>query len=235
MYKNKKILGIIPARGGSKGILKKNIKLINNKPLIAWTIEESKKSKYLDKVIVSTDDMEIRKISKEFGAEVPFIRPKELALDNTRSEDAVIHAINELFSINSVKYDYIMLLQPTSPLRRTFHIDNAIIKLIDSGKFESLISITKLEHPIFWTRRNKNDHLVRVLDYNKDDKYRRQDFEKLYRLNGAIYLINTELFLKEKKFELKNTMSFIMKNKYSIDIDEESDLKLAEYYMKNII
>jgi len=138
MYKDKKILALIPARGGSKGLPRKNIKPLLGKPLIAWTIEQSLASKYLDKVVVSTEDKEIAEISKKYGAEVPFIRPKELAKDDTPSIDVVLHAID--FLEKKELFNIIVLLQPTSPLRTISDIDNSI-EFLFSKNAQAIISV----------------------------------------------------------------------------------------------
>ena len=127
MYKGENIFGLISARGGSKGLPRKNIKLLSGKPLIAWTIEQALASKYLDRVLVSTDDKKIAEISKKYGAEVPFMRPKELAEDNAKGIEVVLHAIDWLNENDKQKqYDLIMLLQPTSTLRIIGYINKAI-------------------------------------------------------------------------------------------------------------
>ncbi|CEO88250.1 acylneuraminate cytidylyltransferase family protein [Syntrophaceticus schinkii] len=128
MYKGKKILGLIPARGGSKGLPGKNIKPLCGKPLIAWAIEQGLASKYLDKVIVSTDDEEIAKVSRSFGAEVPFMRPGELATDAAKTIDVVVHALEFLKQRGGLEFDYLALLEPTSPLRKNGDIDKSIAR-----------------------------------------------------------------------------------------------------------
>lgn len=233
MYEGKSILAIIPARGGSKGIPRKNIKTLDGKPLIAWSIEAGKKSKYIDRIIVSTEDKEIRDISLVYGAEVPFLRPKELAQDNTSSVDTIVDVIMKLKDIEKLEYDFILLLQPTSPLRNEKHIDESIDLLISNlDKYNALISVTELEHPVYWNRNiDDSQRLRNFMEYDKNKNYRRQDFMKTYRLNGAIYLIKTDAFLNYKNFETKDTLAYIMNRKSSIDIDCIDDLELAEYYM----
>lgn len=144
MYGNKKILAIIPARGGSKGVPRKNIRALCGKPLIAWTIEEMKKSKYIDHSIVSTEDDEIKKVAESFGGNVPFMRPQELARDDTPGIEPVLHAIDKL-----PDYDYVILLQVTSPLRTVEDIDGAI-ELCINRQAKSCVSITETEHSPYW-------------------------------------------------------------------------------------
>jgi CMP-N,N'-diacetyllegionaminic acid synthase len=149
MYKGKKILGLIPARGGSKGLPGKNIRPLLGKPLIAWTIQEAMASLYLDKIVVNTDDDKIAQVAREWGAEVPFMRPIELAGDDTRVIDVVLHAL-DWFDDKRECYEYMALLEPTSPLRRKRDIDEAIVKLIEREEHaDSIISLGKiaLEHP----------------------------------------------------------------------------------------
>lgn len=229
MYKNKKILAIIPARSGSKGIKNKNIIDLNGKPLISYTIEEAKKSKYIDKIVVSTDGEEIANISKKYGAEVPFLRPEELATDKSKSIDAVLHCIHELEK-NKQFFDYCILLQPTQPFRKTSDIDEAILSIIESGE-ESLASVCEVnEHPILM-RRIRNNILCSILDCNST--VRRQDFEKIYRVNGAIYINKINENLNKETSLNDNKMPYIMSGKNSVDIDTIDDLKLAEIYLVN--
>lgn len=143
MYKDKKTLAIIPARGGSKGIPYKNIMNINGKPLIAYSIEAAKQSKYIDYILVSTDDDKIKEVSLQYGASVPFLRPEEISNDTAKSIDVVIHGINYLKE-SGEEFDYVVLLQPTSPLRTSQDIDEAIEILIKNEK-ESLVSVCEVE------------------------------------------------------------------------------------------
>ena len=237
MYKGKSILAIIPARGGSKGIPRKNIKNMAGKPLIAWSIEAGRRSMYIDRIIVSTEDVEIKAIALKYGAEVPFLRSYELAQDNTPGVDPVLYTVKKLINDEKNRYDYIILLQPTSPLRNEKHIDEAIDTLLSNNnikKFNSLISVTELEHPVYWNRLvGDNNKLKDYLKYDKSKNFRRQHFNKVYRLNGAIYLIETDALLKYMNFETDNTMAFKMDKKSTIDIDCLDDFELAEYYIKN--
>lgn len=235
MYNGKSILAIIPARGGSKGIPRKNIKDMAGKPLIAWSIEAGRRSKYIDRIIVSTEDKEIRDIALKYGADVPFLRPYELAQDDTPGVDPILYTVKKLMTDEKNKYEYIILLQPTSPLRNEKHIDEAVETLLrNSNYFNSLISVTELEHPVFWNRIvEENNKLRDYLKYDKCKNFRRQDFDKVYRLNGAIYLIETDALLKYMNFETDNTMAYIMDKKSTIDIDCLDDFELAEYFIKN--
>jgi len=224
-----KILAIIPARGGSKGVKDKNIRILNGKPLIAWTIEEAKKSKCIDRLIVTTDDDRIAKIAREYGADVPFKRPAELATDTTPGIEPVLHAIKHLKAYDHYDSDYVMLLQCTSPLRNVRHIDEAIDLLLKSDA-DSLASVTKLEHPPHWNKViDENGFLQDFIEYNSHKKARRQDFEDVYRLNGAIYISNTNLVMSEKNLLVGDIFPFIMDGRESVDIDEEFNFQLAEF------
>jgi len=222
MYKNKTFLAIIPARGGSKRLPKKNILELNNKPLIAYTIEAGLQSKYIDKVIVSSDDDEILNISRKFGADI-IKRPKELASDIATTFDAIKHTIK-----NTNKYDYIVLLQPTSPLRNLHHIDESI-ELLESKNADAIVSVSEVQHSPLWT--NTIDDTLVMNNFLSDEiiNKRSQDLETFYRLNGAIYICKTNKLLQEESFFLKkNIFAYKMNKESSIDIDEELDFKLAK-------
>ncbi|WP_461206465.1 acylneuraminate cytidylyltransferase family protein [Clostridium sp. DL1XJH146] len=232
MYNSKKILAIIPARGGSKGILDKNIKELDGKPLINYTIEAAKRSKYIDKTIVSTDSENIKKIAVEALAEVPFIRPASLSDDNAKSIDVVIHTI-EFLEENGENFDLVILLQPTSPLRDEKDIDQALENMILS-KENSLVSICEVsENPILMRRTEENK--LKPILHSDLTNLRRQNLPKFYIFNGAIYINTVDMLKKEKIFVNDNTMPFIMEKEKSIDIDDIIDFKLAELLMKEEI
>ncbi|CAH2211896.1 acylneuraminate cytidylyltransferase family protein [Tepidibacter aestuarii] len=231
----KKILAIIPARGGSKGVPRKNIKHLYGKHLIGWTIEAAKKSKYIDRLIVSTEDKEIAEVSKKYGCEIPFLRPKELAKDDTSGIDPVIHAVNCMKNDYGYNPDYVMLLQCTSPLRNEKQIDESIELILENENSESLISITEVEHNPYWNKKiDKNGFLKDFIEYDKSKFVRRQDFKKIYRLNGAIYIAKTDLLIRQKSFDTKFTIPYIMDKKSSIDIDTIEDFELAEFYISKL-
>ena len=217
MYTNKKFLAIIPARGGSKRLPRKNVLDLCGKPLIAYTIEAALKSKYIDKVIVSSDDEEILNISSNFGADI-IKRPIDLANDTATTFDTIKHTID-----NFEKYDYIVLLQPTSPLRNEKHIDEAI-QLLEEKNADSIISVCEMDHSPLWSNTLPKDG--NMSNFLKDEilNKRSQDLEKYYRLNGAIYICKTSKLLEEKSFILKKKIfAYIMDRKNSIDIDEKVD------------
>lgn len=225
------ILAIIPARGGSKGVPKKNIKPLNGVPLIGYTIQEAKKTKYINRVIVSTDDEEIAEISKKYGAEIPYLRPKELAEDKSPTIDSIIHMLNWLKEHENYNPDYVCLLQCTSPLRDSEDIDGTIEKAM-SEAVDGAISVCLAEVNPYWTNIFHGEKLKYFLEEGKKIT-RRQDLPNIYRINGAIYLIKTEILLKDKTFETDNVTGFVMSNEKSIDIDTELDFKFAEILMKN--
>ena len=225
MYKHKSILGVIPARGGSKGIPRKNIININGKPLIQYTIEAAKGSKYLDRIVVSTENAEIANVAIKCGAEVPFLRPKELAEDETKTIDVLLDVVKKLNNLGD-KYDYLLLLQPTQPLRKSFHIDEAIEKIIDEN-VESLISVSEVrEHPILMKYIGENSEVKNLLGCSSD--VRRQDFQKIYKVNGAIYINKLNDNFNKGTSLNDNKLAYIMDKKYDLDIDEPEDLELLK-------
>ena len=232
MYKNKTFLAIIPARGGSKRLPRKNILDLAGKPLIAWTIEAALKSKYIDRVVVSTDDDEIADISKKYGADVPFMRPAELATDESTSVGVVLHALDVLKE-NNDNYNYIILLQPTSPLRSAEDIDKAI-ELLKVSKIDAVISVCKTEHSPLWSNTiPDNGDLSNFLDDTILNK-RSQDLDQYYRLNGAIYLCNIQSLMKQNTFFLnKKVQSFVMERGVSIDIDDDIDFQFTQFMVNN--
>ncbi|MCB2308250.1 acylneuraminate cytidylyltransferase family protein [Clostridium estertheticum] len=232
MYKNKKFLVIIPARGGSKSIPNKNIMSICGKPLIAYTIDAGKKSKYIDEIIVSTDSDVIKVIAEQYGAKVPFLRPEELSNDTSKSIDVVIHAIN-FYKKNDVSYDYVILLQPTSPLRTFEHLDNAIEKLIESNS-TSLVSVCEADENPVLMRRIENEKLKEVISF-EGTNLRRQDLPTFYKFNGALYINSNDMLINKRKFVDENTVPYVMDKESSIDIDTMLDARLVELIIKESI
>lgn len=233
MYKGRTILGLIPARGGSKGFPRKNIGQLLGKPLIAWVIEGALASKYLDRLIVSTDDDEIVEISKKYGAEVPFMRPKELATDEAIRIDVVSHTINWIQKNNKF-YDLLMLLQPTSPLRTSEDIDRAI-ELLFSKKAKAVVSVCEAEHHPYWSNTLPKNGCMENFIKPEIMSKNRQQLPLFYRLNGAIYLAYCDYIENQRSFFGKETFAYIMPQGKSIDIDNEVDFKLAEILMKKYI
>jgi CMP-N,N'-diacetyllegionaminic acid synthase len=227
MYQNKTFLAIIPARGGSKRLPKKNVLDLAGKPLIAWSIEAGIKSKYIDKLVVTSDSDEIIKTAQEFGIDT-IKRPNQLASDTAKSVDVVKHVID-----NVEKYDYIVLLQPTSPLRNRVHIDESIESMV-SKKLDSIISVCETSHSPLWCNTLSDDgSMDNFLDKSVLNK-RSQDLKIFYRINGAIYICKTSLFERENTFFLdKNSGSYIMDIENSVDVDVKYDLIMAEILLTN--
>lgn len=223
-----KILAIIPARGGSKTIPRKNIKLLNGKPLIYYTIKESIKSKYLGRIIVSTEDKEISEISKKYGAEV-IERPEELAKDETPTIDVIFHVL-QVVKAENFEPGLVVLLQPTSPLRNAQDIDNAI-ELFLKNDCESVVSVCEVEHSPYWSFEIENRYLKPIFG-GKYLNMRRQDLPKVYTPNGAIYVSTPEILRKYKSFYCSKTIPYIMPPERSVDIDNEIDFMLAELLMR---
>ena len=219
---NKTFLAIIPARGGSKRLPRKNILDLCGKPLISWSIEAALKSKYISKVVVSSDDEEILNISSNFGADI-IKRPYELANDTATTFDTVKHTID-----NFENYDYIVLLQPTSPLRNEKHIDEAI-ELLEEKQADAIVSVCEMDHSPLWSNTLPKDGNMNNFLRDEVLNKRSQDLEKYYRVNGAVYICKTDKLLENKSFFLKdNIFAYIMDRKSSIDIDEEIDFLFAE-------
>ena len=225
MFNNKKILAVITARAGSKRLPNKNILDLAGKPLIAWTIDEAKKSKYIDKLIVSTDSEKIAEICKQYGAEVPFMRPDELASDTANSISVLKHSI-EFFKN---EFDYVLLLQPTSPLRTVKDIDKAIENLNNNVK--AVVSVCETEHSPLWSNTLPDD--LNMANFIKPEikNKRSQDLPKYYRLNGAIYISEIDYFYQNNGFIGQLTKAYIMNQLNSIDIDTEIDFKLCEVFI----
>jgi len=233
-HKNK-ILGLILARGNSKGIKEKNIAKLCGKPLIAWTIKSALKSKMLTDIVLSTDSVKIAKIGKKFGAQVPFLRPSKYSKDNTPSIDAIEHAIKWLRK-EGKNYNFIVLLEPTSPLRDHFDIDQALRKMFSKGA-ESLVSVSKTKsfNPAYLYKKSRNEKIKPLKFYNKFSKknIRRQDLEPVYLLGGIIYISKISTLLKKRTFCHRNTLVYEIPKWKSFEIDDSLDLMLTSTIMQN--
>jgi N-acylneuraminate cytidylyltransferase/CMP-N,N'-diacetyllegionaminic acid synthase len=227
-----KVIAIIPARGGSKGLLRKNIKLLGNIPLIGYSIMEALKSKYINRVLVSTEDSEIAEISKQFGAEVPFMRPTELAEDMTSSMDVIIHMIEELKKREDYYAEIVTLLEPTSPFRKAEHIDETIRKLIEQ-KPDSVVTVCAVERkPSNIVKVTHNDQIIKYIEKPTIEYSRRQDWAHLKRINSAVYATWTDFILEHKKLIGDRCLMVEMNDIESINIDSIIDFKLAELVLK---
>ena len=235
MINGKSVLAIIPARGGSKGLPRKNILQLVGKPLIAWTIDAAQKSKYIDKCILSTDNKEIASIAQSYNCEVPFMRPKELSCDETPSFSVVAHTV-EFFKKNNLHYDYLILLEPTSPLRDANDIDCALENLVSNRAIaDSIVGVSKIEstHPVFDVRIN-NAGLIEPYIGKKFEVFRRQEIKPLYFKEGSLYISDTEILLNIKNFYHERTLPYIVPRWKSLEIDEMVDLLTAETIINNL-
>lgn len=223
------MLAIIPARGGSKGLPGKNIRKLNDKPLIAHTIEQALNSKNISKVIVSTDDDEIAKIALQYGAEIPFIRPEHLASDIALAIDNYIYTIERLQKENKTKINEFIVLQPTSPLRTSEDIDNAI-NLFYEKDADSVISYTEEHHPITWHKQINDD--LSFTNIFEDKLQNRQEIKTTYYPNGAIFIFKFNLVL-QKKYYSEKSYAYIMPRNRSVDIDTIDDFKYIEFLIQN--
>lgn len=227
------MLAIIPARGGSKGIPHKNIKMLAGKPLIYYTIKAARESKFIDKIIVSTDSTEISYVAKSFGAEIPFLRPNELAEDTSKAIDAYLYTVEKLNKEFGESIEDFVVLLPTAPLRTAKDIDNAI-EIFYERKAETVISVAEAEHPPTWYKKINTGGVLE--DYFKfsDNSLNRQEAEKTYLPNGAIYIFNYKSLKNNYNYYNEKTFPYIMTKENSVDIDTELDFQLAELLINKI-
>ena len=222
-------LAIIPARSGSKGLKDKNIKLLDGKPLIAYSIEAAKKSGIYSHIFVSTDSVRYGEIAMQYGAEVPFYRSKENSTDKASSWDVVKEALRRYQNIG-IEFDTFTLLQPTSPLRKYEDIQKAY-KLFSDRKAIAVVSVCEMEHSPLWSNTlPENDSLYRFLHI--DNNIQRQELKTFYRINGAIYMADVTEFLKDTNLYREDCYAYRMPVVRSIDIDSELDFKIAEAVLK---
>jgi CMP-N-acetylneuraminic acid synthetase len=223
---NRRFLAIIPARQGSKRLPGKNKLLLGGKPLICWSIEAAKESHYIDEIIISSDDKKILQIAQQNGVK-SLKRPKELASDSATTFDVIKHVLEHITG-----YDYVVLLQPTSPLRDATDIDKAIEFLIEKSA-DAVISVCTMEHSPLWSNTLPEDKSMQGFLREDVINKRSQELQQYYRLNGAIYIVKIDMFLQEKSFFLKeNIFAYIMSQEKSVDIDTELDFKLAQLLIK---
>ena len=229
MIHKQSVLAIIPARGGSKGLPGKNIKPLGGKPLIAWTIEAAQQSKYIDRLILSSDDLDIINVARQYGCEVPFVRPAELAQDDSAAIDAVLHALRQI-----PHHDITVLLQPTCPLRDAQDIDNTLNTML-SEHAKSCVTVTTPDKSPYWMyTTNRHGRLIPLLDVDLTDK-QRQQLPVSYVLNGAVYAINTEFLLNARNFVPDGTVPSIMSKEHSVDIDYQLDFEFVEFLLQKDI
>lgn len=225
------MIALIPARGGSKGLPGKNIKPLQGKPLIAHTIEAALKSDSIERVIVTTDSEEIASIAKEYGAEVPFLRPEYLADDTSSAIDVYLHAVEYLKTEEHEMIDQFMVLLPTAPLRTSQNIDEAI-ELLKKQKAETLISMTEAETPISWYYEKTENGFVKNAGFDSGNSVKNRQANKNYYIpNGAIYILDYEMLKNDRTYYGAQTIAYIMNREESIDIDTQFDFDLVEYIM----
>lgn len=223
------LLAIIPARGGSKGLPGKNIKILHGKPLIAYTIEEAKKSKYINEIHVSSDDHEILAVAESLGIKTKFVRPKILATDTSAAIDTYLFCIEEYKTQYNLLFDAVVILQPTSPLRTVEDID-ACIELFIKKNADSIISYTEENHPIFWNKYIDNEGKILPIFKEVIDVKNRQNYTKTYYPNGSVYVFKIDLLNKRQYFSDK-TFAYIMPRNRSVDIDTMEDFEYIEFLM----
>jgi CMP-N,N'-diacetyllegionaminic acid synthase len=224
------VVAIITARGGSKGIPGKNLRPLGGRPMIAWTIEAAQQAKRLTRVLVSTDDPDIARVARECGAEVPFLRPAELALDNSPHIEVILHALDWL-QANGGEPAYACLLQPTAPLRIAADIDGAIALAIER-QADAVIGLGPLEHHPYLARSLAPDGTMGEF-VPCDLKYpRRQDFPPAYRINGAVYVNRTAALRRDRTFFPPGALGYVMPPERSIDVDNRLDLVVVEHLLE---
>ncbi|MCA9520057.1 MAG: acylneuraminate cytidylyltransferase family protein [Myxococcales bacterium] len=224
----RRVVALIPARGGSKGVPRKNVAIVGGRPLIEWTIAAAIEAACCSRLLVSTDDEEIAAVANSAGAEVPYLRPDELARDETPTIDVVLHMANWLEQ-SGIAFDYLLLLQPTSPLRRADDI-RGIVELAERTNAAALASVCAVEHHPLWMRTIDGQGLLHR--YHGPDApipVRRQDLPPVYALNGALYLVRREVLLVERTLcPEEETRAYVMPRERSIDVDDAYDLTLVD-------
>jgi CMP-N,N'-diacetyllegionaminic acid synthase len=226
-------IGIIPARGGSKGVPRKNIANLAGKPLIAYTIEAALSAKLLSNVIVSTEDKEIAQVSKKYGVEVPFTRPEKLATDTAPMLPVLQHAVKEMETRTNQVFDIVVLLQPSTPLRLASDIDNGIKLLHDTGA-DSVISIVDVNanHPFRMKRVVGDNILVNYIEQGFEDMRPRQTLPLIYIRSGDLYISRRDVIMKEDKIVGDDARAYIIPEERTVNIDKMSDFYFAEYLIK---
>lgn len=220
------LLALIPARGGSKGIPRKNVKSLAGKPLIGWTIDAALQAPCVGRVVVSTEDEEIASVARDLGAEVPFMRPAELAADDTPGIAPVLHAIENL-----PEFDWVVLLQPTSPLRTAEDIDG-IVRFCIEHDAPSAVSVCEVDkHPYWMFHRDESERLQSFIP-QKTDISRRQDLPQVYAFNGALYLARIDWLKEQQSLVGQETLGYVMSRESSADIDTPLDWSWVEFLIK---
>lgn len=236
MIEGKRVLALVPARGGSKGLPRKNIMDLCGRPLLGWPVNAARRSRYVDKVIVSTDDAEIAEKARQEGAEVPFMRPAELATDQATSFMVVEHAVRFLEG-NGGAYDYLVLLEPTSPLTESSDVDKALEELVANREIaDSIISVSKVEaaHPAFDVSVTGKGLIRPYVAAEFSNAGRRQDISELYFFDGSLYITDVAVYLLKKSFYHDRTLAHISPKWKSLEVDDMIDFVCVEAIMRNL-
>jgi len=223
----KGVLGLIPARAGSKGVPRKNLRLVGGAPLVSWTWAAARTVPAVERLVVSTDDPEVAALAREAGVDVPFVRPSHLASDTASVFAVAEHALGWLKDAEGYEPDVVLLLQPTSPLRTAQDIESAIV-VMDRQRASAVVSVCEMEHHPFWTFSMNQDGVLRWLAEEGKAATQRQELPPAYRMNGAIYLVRRQVLLEQRTFHPEPTVGFVMPPDRSIDVDSEWDLRLAD-------
>lgn len=225
------VLGVIPARGGSKGIPRKNIRPVAGRPLIAYTIEAARKARSLSRVIVSTDDPEIAEVGRAWGAEVPFLRPAELAGDDTPGPETAIHAVEWLRGHEGRAPEYVMTLNPTSPLREAQDID-AAVAIARRHDADGVVAVCEVKHHPYWTRAITPDGRLTTAVPTDRPYESRQELPPMYALTGAIFLVKTAVLLAVRNYYTDRTYAYVMPPERALDVDTPWDLRVLEALLR---
>ncbi|MCC6739425.1 MAG: acylneuraminate cytidylyltransferase family protein [Planctomycetia bacterium] len=229
-----KILGVIPARGGSKGVPRKNIRPLCGAPLLAWTVDCARRTRLITRVCVSTEDEEIRRVGLAWGAEAPFLRPAELATDRALAVPTIQHAVREMEARTGERYDVVAMLQPTSPLKTPEDLDAALGKLIATPEATGIITVVDVDnwHPMKMQKfLGEGGRGGRMVDYEKPPKENvpRQELPPVFMVNGVMYATRRDVLMDKGTFRGDYCLGHVMPAERSVNIDSESDFVLAEY------
>lgn len=219
MIDGKTVLAVIPARGGSKGLPRKNVLEVGGKPMIVHSLETARRARYVDRTVLSTDDAEIAEVARRFGGDVPFMRPAELARDESPIDRALIHALDQM----EQPYDYLVLLEPTTPLRTAADID-ACIALCRARNAPACISVSEPPHSPYWTVTLQSDDTVKLLFGDSLLSARRQELPKAYMINGGVYVARVDWYREHRTFLSPQTLGYVMPPERSYDVDSRLDL-----------
>ncbi|MFB6345528.1 MAG: cytidylyltransferase domain-containing protein [bacterium] len=222
-----KVLGVVPARGGSKGVSRKNVREVAGKPLIAWTIEQAAEAVHLDRSIVSTEDDEIANVAREYGGEVPFTRPRRLAKDDVPSTKPIVHALDQL----EESFDWVVKLHPTTPLRTADDIDQ-FLEFFEEHDAPACVSVTEPETSPYWMFEMGTGNVLEPL-FEDEFEIQRQDLDQIYAVNGAMYAADVGWLRENRTFYSDATVGFEMDREHSLDIDDCFDLKVCDLILRH--